>query len=137
MFQFLDHPSESLIQVNAATMEEVFVDAARALFELMTDISQLKNEEQFRVMLESTEKHFLMIDWLNHLIYLHEVQHIFLCSFSVKIEHQQTWALHAEVGGEKIRENHERRLHAKSATYGQFEWKETEVGHEVRFVIDI
>src|SRR5215831_4513455 len=99
MFQFLDHPSESLIQVNAATMEEVFVDAARALFELMTDISQLKNEEQFRVMLESTEKHFLMIDWLNHLIYLHEVQHIFLCSFSVKIEHQQMWALHAEVGG--------------------------------------
>jgi SHS2 domain-containing protein len=41
MYRFLDHPSEELIEVVAASESEVFRDAALALFELMTDISKV------------------------------------------------------------------------------------------------
>jgi SHS2 domain-containing protein len=118
LFEFLDHESEAMVQVRAATIQEVFEDAAVALFELMTDVSQVRTDRQRTVTLSAPERHFLLIDWLNRLILLHEVDN-------------------ATVSGEPISDKHEKRLHAKSATFGQFEWIEEPPGHRVRFVIDI
>jgi SHS2 domain-containing protein len=137
MYTFLDHPSEALVEVVANSESEVFRDASLALFDLMTDITKIEIHERFPVQLESSERHLLLIDWLNRLILLHEVEHVFLKEFNVQIEKNSCWSLVAVVGGEKIRDNHERRLHAKSATYGQLEWKEGAGSHEVRFVIDV
>ena len=137
MYKFLDHPSEALIEVIANSESEVFQDAATALFELMTDVSNVEIQESFPVQLEAPERHLLLIDWLNRLILLHEVEHVFLKDFNVQIKSNTAWSLTAVVAGEKIRENHERRLHAKSATYGQLEWKEDARFHKVRFVIDV
>ncbi len=137
MFKFLDHPSEALIEVIAPTESEVFRDAGTALFELMTDVAKVEIQERFPVQLEAPERHLLLIDWLNRLILLHEVEHVFLKDFNLQIKSNAAWSLTAVVAGEKIRENHERRLHAKSATYGQLEWKEDAGFHKVRFVIDV
>lgn len=137
MYRFLEHPSEELVEVIATTESEVFRDAALALFDLMTDISKIEIQESFAVQLEAPERHLLLIDWLNRLILLHEVQHVFLKDFDVQIKKNSNWNLNAVVAGEKIRDNHERRLHAKSATYGQLEWKEDAGSHKVRFVIDV
>ncbi|MCI0443693.1 archease [bacterium] len=137
MFKFLDHPSEALIEVIAPTESEVFRDAGTALFELMTDVAKVEIQESFPVQLEAPERHLLLIDWLNRLILLHEVEHVFLKDFNLQIKSNAAWSLTAVVAGEKIRENHERRLHAKSATYGQLEWKEDAGFHKVRFVIDV
>jgi protein archease len=137
MYRFLDHPSEELVEVIANSESEIFRDAALALFDLMTDISTIEIQESFPVQLEAPERHLLLIDWLNRLILLHEVEHVFLIDFNVQIKENSNWSLVAVVGGEKIRDNHERRLHAKSATYGQLEWKEDAGCHKVRFVIDV
>ncbi|MCI0614701.1 archease [bacterium] len=137
MYYFLEHPSEELVEVVAASESEVFRDAALALFELMTDVAKVEIQESFPVQLEAPERHLLLIDWLNRLILLHEVEHVFLKDFNIQIKSNTAWSLTAVVAGEKIRENHERRLHAKSATYGQLEWKEDTGFHKVRFVIDV
>lgn len=137
MYRFLDHPSEELIEVVAPSEAEVFRDASTALFDLMTDISKIEIQQSFPVQLEAPERHLLLIDWLNRLILLHEVEHVFLKEFDVEVKRNSDWTLNAVVGGEKIRDNHERRLHAKSATYGQLEWKEEAGFHKVRFVIDV
>jgi SHS2 domain-containing protein len=137
MYRFLDHPSEELIEVVAKSEIEVFRDAAAALFDLMTDLSTIEIQQNFPVQLEASERHLLLIDWLNRLILLHEVEHVFLKHFNVEINKNSDWSLTAVVAGEKIRDNHERRLHAKSATYGQLEWIEEAGIHTVRFVIDV
>ncbi len=137
MYTFLDHPSEALVEVKALTTNEVFSDAARALFDLMTDLEKVDVQESFQVQLNSPERHLLLVDWLNHLILLHEVQKVFLVQFKVHVVQNSDWHLTAVVEGEKIRENHERRLHAKSATYGQLQWLEEQKNHIVRIVIDI
>jgi SHS2 domain-containing protein len=137
MYEFLGHPSEELIQVTANTAEEVFVDAAKALFELMTDTTKLRNEVSFEFGLSAPDRLLLFVDWLNHLILLHEVEDVFLNTFRLKLESGPVWNLQAEVGGQKINENLERRLHAKSATYGQLQWNETPQGHQVQYVIDV
>jgi SHS2 domain-containing protein len=137
MYRFLDHPSEELVEVTAASHNEIFRDAATALFDLMTDLSKVEIQQSFPVQLEASERHLLLIDWLNRLILLHEVEHIFLKDINVQIKENSNWTLTAVVAGEKIRDNHERRLHAKSATYGQLEWKEEAGIHKVRFVIDV
>jgi SHS2 domain-containing protein len=137
MYRFLDHPSEALVEVIAPTIPAVFIDSALALFDLMTDLERIAVQESFQVELDSPERHLLLIDWLNHLILLHEVQNVFLVQFNVNVSQQSDWHLKGVVAGEKIRQNHERRLHAKSATYGQLEWKEEQGNHIVRFVIDI
>jgi SHS2 domain-containing protein len=137
MFTFLDHPSEALVEVQARSVAQVFEEAASALFEIMTDTAAVKPERDFRVELESGERTGLLIDWLNRLILLHETERVFLSEFKVEVHHDRTWKLNATVKGETIREVHERRSEAKSATYGQFEWSESDEGHRVRFVIDI
>jgi SHS2 domain-containing protein len=137
MYEFLGHPSEELIQVTASTIEEVFVDSAGALFELMTDTKEIRNDISFEIDLSAPDRLLLLVDWLNRLILLHEVENVFLNTFRVKVESGTAWNLHAKVGGQKINENMERRLHAKSATYGQLQWNEMPQGHQVQFVIDI
>lgn len=137
MYRFLDHPSEALIEVVAKREEEVFRDAALALFDIMTDLSKVEVKEFFDVQLESPERQLLLIDWLNRLILLHEVQKIFLCHFEIELQKGQEYRINARVGGEKIQGHHKKRLHAKSATYGQLLWLEENGNHRVRFVIDI
>jgi SHS2 domain-containing protein len=137
MYRFLDHPSEELVEVVASSEMEVFRDAATALFDLMTDLSTVEIQETFPVQLTAPERHLLLIDWLNRLILLHEVEHVFLKDFNIQAKKDSDWSLTAVVAGGKIRDNHERRLHAKSATYGQLEWKEEAGIHTVRFVIDV
>jgi SHS2 domain-containing protein len=135
MYEFLDHPSEAMVRVTAKTVNEVFEDAARALFELMTDIARVKAEVEFKIELTSDDKTLLLVDWLNRLIWIHEVENVFLCEFVVNV--QDAWKLNATVKGQSIRSGVEKRLHAKSATYGQLEWNETPQGHKVQFVVDI
>ena len=53
MYQFLDHPSEALIEVIAPTENEVFCDAGTALFELMTEVSKVEIQERFPGQLEA------------------------------------------------------------------------------------
>jgi SHS2 domain-containing protein len=137
MYEFLGHPSEELILVTASTIEDVLVDSATALFELMTDTKRIRNDLSFEIDLSAPDRLLLLVDWLNRLILLHEVEHVFLNDFRVKLQPGPAWNLHAEVAGQKINENMERRLHTKSATYGQLQWNETPQGHQVQFVIDI
>ena len=144
MYEFVDHPSEAMVRVTANTINGVFEDAASALFELMTDTDQVKSERELKVELVSEDKALLLIDWLNRLIWIHEVENIFLCDFAANVflcdsvaDVQTGWKLEARVQGESVKPQQEKRLHAKSATYGQLQWKETTRGHEVQFVIDI
>lgn len=137
MYRYLDHPSEALIEILAINIEEVFQDAARALFEIMTDTSRVQPERAFEVELKSEDRVGLLIDWLNRLILLHEVNKVFLSQFEVDVRHNAAWSLKARVKGEPIRDTHERRSEVKSATFGQFQWSESSDGHRVQFVLDI
>ena len=137
MYEYLGHPSEELIQVTAETIEEVFIDSARAIFELMTNTKELKDELVFEVELNGLDRSLLLIDWLNRLILLHEMNHVFLKSFDVRITYSSLYNLTATVAGQKILPEMERRLHVKSATYGQLRWNETSRAHQVQFVVDI
>jgi SHS2 domain-containing protein len=135
MYEFLDHPSEALIRVTAKTANEVFADSGKALFELMTDTNKLQTNQQFQFELAAPDQLLLLVDWLNRLILLHEVENVFLSEFDVAV--QSGWNLIATTRGQKITQDLERRLHAKSATYGQLQWNETPQGHQVQFVIDV
>lgn len=137
MFEFVGHPSEEMVRVEAQTEREVFADAGLALFELMTDTSALVPNARYSLELSAPERMLLLIDWLNRLILLHEVENVFLREFHVTLNHGAEWNLKADVAGQKINAQMERRLHAKSATYGQLQWNETPQGHQVQFVIDI
>lgn len=137
MYRFLDHPSEAMIEVTANSEEEVFRDAAVALFEVMTDASKVQPSIEFRIALKSNDRNGLLIDWLNRLIWLHEVEKVFLTQFEVHLHRNEFWGLEATAHGEKIRGDSERRSGVKSATYGMFEWEETGSNHRVRFVLDI
>ena len=135
MYEFLDHPSEELIRVTAVSIEEVFSESAMALFELMTDTKKIIDVSRYQINLQNHDRALLLIDWLNRLILLHEVEHVFLNTFQVQVRPE--WVLDATVNGQKIEEGVERRLHVKSATYGQLQWNETPQGHQVQFVVDV
>jgi SHS2 domain-containing protein len=137
MFRFLEHPSEEYVEVEAPSVEEVFREGALALFEIMTDTLTVKPMLSFEIQVQASDRNMLFVDWLNRLILLHEIEKVFLSRFEVKVETGENSTVFSVVHGEKISASHERRAHAKSATFGQFEWHEIKNGHRVRFVVDI
>jgi SHS2 domain-containing protein len=121
--------------VTADSLEEVFSESAMALFELMTNTKKIKTDSTYQIHLKNQDRSLLLIDWLNRLILLHEVEHVFCNTFHVQIRNE--WEMDATVHGKKIDGSLERRLHVKSATYGQLQWNETPQGHQVEFVVDV
>src|SRR4030043_132116 len=82
-YEILDHAGDIGIRVWADDLKGLFQEAARALFDIITDrkkgVARLKRE----VAVQGSGKEELMVAWLNELLYLHEVEELLFCDFAL------------------------------------------------------
>ncbi len=134
-YREIDHTAESGFIATGATLDEVFSDAAKALFEVVTDTSKLKPVVERHVELEAEDAGELMHVWLEELHYMSETEHEFYGEFDV--EAAET-GLSATVRGEKVDpQKHELRSEIKAVTYGDYYFRKTQDGWETRVVVDV
>jgi SHS2 domain-containing protein len=71
MHEWREHTAEVELVIDAASPEEVFVEAAAAFAELAAGAGERGSEPQTReVRLEARDRASLLVDWLEELIYL-------------------------------------------------------------------
>jgi SHS2 domain-containing protein len=138
-YTFIDHTADVAADLTGRTLEELFVSAAQALTDTLTDRLQVHTVITQSVTLEAATLEDLLVDWLNELLYRFEVQNVLVFDATVTIEEANArWHLGATIAGEIFNPaRHPSRVLVKSATYHGLSVKQGAHGYLARIVLDI
>lgn len=125
-FEIIDHTADIGIVAYGKTKREVFINAAKGMFEIIAGENRdLKENFYDKIKLEAKSLEDLLIAWLNELLYISEVKLVILNKF--KIKELSDCQIKAEVGGTKINHLSIRiKREVKAVTYHRLEIKKDE-----------
>jgi SHS2 domain-containing protein len=118
-------------------LNELFANAALAMFEVMINTKQVERKTEEKVFAEGYDLESLMFNWLNELLYVSDSKNLAFSKFDVKVD-DKNFKLEAICKGEEINpKKHETRTVVKAATYHQMKiWKENDVW-KAQVILDI
>lgn len=131
-FEEIEHTADLAIRAYGQDMSELFANAAQGMFALMAEPSLEGPAREQEMSLEATDYESLLVDWLNELIYLHEVEGETYSQFA--IETISPTELRAHVTG-GLTESKTKAI--KAATFHELAIKETANGLVVTIVFDV
>ena len=139
-YEYLDHTADIKFLAYGRTLEELFENAALAMFNVMIDTGKVSGETAREVFLKSPDLEFLLVDWLSELLYLFEVDEIVFRKFQVKEirDEGSEYTITARASGEKFYpESHPFETEIKAVTYNQLEIEKTANSWKAQVVVDI
>ncbi|AXV40766.1 archease [Methanobacterium sp. BAmetb5] len=138
-FEFFDVTADVGFRAHGLDLAETFQNSALAMFEVMTDTSQIKPTIKREIMVESEDKKALLYDWLSELLFLHDYEGLVFSKFLVSINQEgpESFRLQGEVWGEEFhQETHEVRDEVKAVTFHLMEITEDESGCTLQVILD-
>ena len=109
------------------TLEEVFINAAKALMEIQTDLAKIEPRECIDVEIEGFDKEHLLKKWLEELLYYRDVKQMFFSKFDIRIEVQresgeELYRLRGKICGECFDpDKHTSKVEVKAVSYHDME----------------
>lgn len=82
-FEIIDHTADVGIIAYGADVEELFSNAALALFSLITEPESIDEKLRLGLEVRSKGRDNLLVEWLNELIYLFDVKHVLFSRFDI------------------------------------------------------
>jgi SHS2 domain-containing protein len=67
-YTLIDHTADIGIHVVGDSLKSLFADAAKAMFEQITDIATLKGQHKKQISVTGLDRHDLLINWLRELL---------------------------------------------------------------------
>jgi len=135
-YETFDHTADLGIRIFGRTCEEVFINGAYALFDLLTDLDKVLKAFSYKLRVEAGDREELLIRWLNELLFLFESRGYLFKEFS--ITHLDQTSLEAAVWGEAFDPSrHERKTEIKAVTYHQVAIREKEGAWEGKVIFDL
>lgn len=124
-FSYFEHDADIGIVGQGKTVEQAFESAARAVFSIMTNLDAIHARDEIRVEFEETDLEFALVIWINLILGKARESGMVFNEFHLQ-RNGQYW--HAEVSGEKWREEHERGVEVKGATFTMLSVKQNPGG---------
>jgi SHS2 domain-containing protein len=131
-FEEIEHTADLALRVYGRDMRELFANAAYGMFALMAEPSLEGPAREREVSLEAMDYESLLVDWLNELIYLHEVERETYSQFD--IEALSPTKLKANVAGGPTKSKTKA---IKAATFHDLAIQETANGFVATIVFDV
>lgn len=130
------HMADIGVRGEGPTLAAAFEQVAVALTAVITEPDVVKPVEIVAIECSAPDAEYLMVDWLNALIYEMATRKMLFSRFEVKIEGYQ---LQAHVTGEKIDvARHHPTVEIKGATYTELKVEQDETGAwSVQCVVDV
>ncbi|HMA63467.1 MAG TPA: archease [bacterium] len=131
-----DHTSDLGIEVNATNMEELFINAALALYDQLLHDYQQDPQFQEKINLQATDQELLLHDFLGELLSLFWSEYKIYTNFQIeKLSniHLDLIADGYQRDSDKLRIKRE----IKAVTYHQLQIKQIENNYQAKFVLDI
>jgi len=136
-FDILDHTADIGLIVYGQDLKTLFENAGEALFHLITDLKRVKQREERRIELKGENLERLMVDWLNELLYLHDVENFLFKKFEVEGVGEQE-GVKARIQGEPFQEGvHLIKTEVKAVTYHQVQVKREDGNWRAQVIVDL
>ncbi len=135
-YRQLPHTADLAWRLWGKDLPELFENAGRALSATLTDRRYLRCRATRQVRLTADDQEALLVDWLNHLLYLFDVEGFLGRDFEVESLTGQR--LEARVTGETFdAARHPERTAVKAATYHQLRITPAQSGWQATVVLDL
>ena len=135
-YELLEHTADFGIRVWGKTLDELFINAAIGMYELIADISKVTPRESVIVEVEADDRNLLLRDWLSELLYYFNNKEMLLSKFKIdKIDNEH---IKSEAKGEYIDKNKHELLHeVKAVTYHRLHIEEKEGLLTTEIIFDV
>ncbi|HDR73283.1 MAG TPA: archease [Methanoculleus sp.] len=131
-FTELEHTADILVRVNASSLEQLFAEAARAMFSFMHE-QRKKGSFSRTLALEAADRETLLHDFLSELLYVAEVDNLVFSDVDVSISGS---ALAATAYGEPFDPDvHAEGTEIKGVSYYGLQIRKDEQDHHYRVEI--
>jgi SHS2 domain-containing protein len=135
-FEIIDHTADIGIIAYGASVEELFSNAALALFSLITEPETIEEKSHLNLTVSSDERDSLLVEWLNELIYSFDAKHILFHRFDIEsLTHNELKATCHGEGFDPMK--HKLKRGVKAATYHMLRVDKTNDGYKAQIILDI
>lgn len=135
-YKEFEHTADIGMEMYGATLEELFRNAGRALFDIIVEIDRIQPRIERSVSVTGDDDELLLMNWLRRLLYLFAVESEVYGEF--RIVALQSGALQAIVTGEPLdMERHHFKTELKAITYHQFRLIHEQDGWRATVIFDV
>ena len=135
-FKIIDHTGDMGIVVYGGDLKELFFNAGRAFFSLITNLNRIRSTFEHTIVLKSENLDELMVTWLGELLYLFDAKGMLLKKFD--LDEINKHGLKAVVRGESFQpERHVIKREIKAVTYHQVKVEKKDGKWEGRIIFDL
>ena len=136
-YELIDHTADVGVKAYGKSLPEAFENAAKGMFDIITDSSEIESIGQFDIKLEAPNVEQLLVDWLSELLYLHSAENLVFGFFKIMEFNEKKSSLQGRVFGEKLNiSKHKIGSEIKAVTYHMLEVKNKKPFH-VQVLFDI
>lgn len=140
-FEFLDiAPADAAFVAYGRNLNEVFANAALAVFEIITETKKVGTVQKITVDVSGYDLKSLMFAWLNELLFISSSESLVFSKFEVGVEEKdkERVSLKAACYGEKMNPSkHEIRAEVKAITYHKMEIKKEGDIWKAQVIVDL
>jgi SHS2 domain-containing protein len=135
-FEIIDHVADVGIVAYGTDVEELFSNAALALFSLITEPESIEEKLHLDLEVSSEGRDRLLVEWLNELIYLFDAERILFNRFDIKrLTHNELKATCYGEGFDPMK--HKIKIGVKAATYHMLKLDKNGGGCKAQIILDI
>ena len=135
-YDLIEHTADIGVKAYGKTIAEAFEHAAKGMFDIITDNSEVESTGQYDIELKASDLEQLLVDFLSELLYLHSVNNIVFGFFKLDID-ETNKSLKGTFYGEKFNfSKHKVGAEIKAVTYHMLEVKKNR-GYSVQVLFDI
>ena len=135
-YDIIEHTADVGIKAYGKNISETFANAAKGMFDLITDNSEIESVGEYEIRLQAQDLEQLLVDWLSELLFLNSAKNLVFGFFNVKIDEENN-ILTAHVFGEKYDlSKHKIGVEIKAVTYHILEVRKKRPFH-VQVLFDI
>ena len=135
-YELIDHTADVGIKVYGQDLKEIFEIAARATFEIIADLKNVKPREKICIELKGSATDELLVSWLSELLSQYDAYQILFSKFSVDKISQSN--IFANAYGQRFdKKLHEIKTEIKAATYHDLKVEKVDSGWQAQIIFDL
>lgn len=139
-YTYLDHEADVGIRATGSTLEEAFEQGAKAMLNVMWDISKIDERQNVSIECEARDIPELFVEALNEILFKQDVEGLALARFQVgEIKNiNGRYKLKGTAFGEPLNfDKHTVKTEVKAATYAGLRYEEKEGRYMVQCILDV
>ena len=122
-YEIIEHTADIAIKAFGSSLSEAFENAAKAMFDIITDKSEIESVGQYDIKIEASDLEQLLVDWLSELLFLNTSQNLVFGFFKVELDEEKKYLVGHVFGDKYSISKYKTGLEVKAATYHMLEVK--------------